>query len=461
MDSVTDTCRMDKRSKRYHSDKIVPTADASGKIVHDVMKIYHGRRTSSVYKKHAFTISMFRSTMKIVVNANGADGFLTTEMPGILELIEQNKLSIKSMNETFKNLLSVVPNSVPPMDRPTSSAMPQGLLALPAPHEEIKPDHLKESVSTHIDDSFISAIPMSVFETPNPDGVVHPDNVEDSVEVVRDGGLVDTVEDTIMESEPSLIHATTASDDVASIIPVDGVTYSLVDDPITDTGSDEQIIPQVDVPVNHSQLTLDVHSFDSRLVAILDKNAETADNMHKMFMENNIMDKLDRLLSVNEKVNKVDQLFSSDNLGLILKKLEKLENTQENVNKEHNVKFDEVFEKLEHVVLEQKIIIQQNNNKIVEKHDEMRQEVKPATSGCMDYYMVRGPHDPLSNLFEVKVPHKVNNKYIEGKSLEHSYQYNKAVVITGSDQGISREILNAKTAVTAKYLGDRLNKHDN
>ena len=119
---------------------------------------------------------------------------------------------------------------------------------------------------------------MSVFETPNPDGVVHPDNVEDSVEVVRDVGLVDTVEDTIMESEPSLIHATTASDDVASIIPVDGVTYSLVDDPITDTGSDEQIIPQVDVPVNHSQLTLDVHSFDSRLVAILDKNAETADN---------------------------------------------------------------------------------------------------------------------------------------------------------------------------------------
>ena len=67
----------------------------------------------------------------------------------------------------------------------------------------------------------------------------------------------------------------------------------------------------------------------------------------------------------------------------------------------------------------------------------------------------------MSNLFEVKVPHKVNNKHIEGKSLEQSYQYNKAVVITGSDQGISREILNAKTAVTAKYLGDKLKKHDN
>ena len=77
-----------------------------------------------------------------------------------------------------------------------------------------------------------------------------------------------------------------------------------------------------------------------------------------------------------------------------------------------------------------------------------------------DYYLVQGP---LSNFYPCKIEQESDNgRSIVFKSAEHCYQYNKVQFLlkTRCDPTISlQDIMQAKTAATEKWLGDKLNNH--
>ena len=99
---------------------------------------------------------------------------------------------------------------------------------------------------------------------------------------------------------------------------------------------------------------------------------------------------------------------------------------------------------------------------VVMKEMKRRPDERNTPTCTNTYHLVQGPKDPLSNFHRTRVEHKIGHRPAVFPTAEHCFQYRKAhFLIGGKHTGLLRDIMQAKTAHEAKWLGDKLNSHDN
>ena len=100
----------------------------------------------------------------------------------------------------------------------------------------------------------------------------------------------------------------------------------------------------------------------------------------------------------------------------------------------------------------------QGSNEGINNH-ENRKSSSVLCDHVKPYYLVQGPHDPLSNFKECKLEVLVDGKRYLYNSLEQGFQHQKARVL--KDQSTAIRIMNTRSAAAAKSEGDSLNTHPN
>jgi hypothetical protein len=93
----------------YRCGIVSTKCDHNDSVESEVIKIVHGkRRSTSVYKRHAFIMNIYRTTNKIMIHGSGVDAFLAKEMPAIVDLIDINSDKIVYMNKLMKSTIQNV-----------------------------------------------------------------------------------------------------------------------------------------------------------------------------------------------------------------------------------------------------------------------------------------------------------------------------------------------------------------
>ena len=98
-------------SSDFHAE-ITTKKDAVGATESDCLKIFKGRKSSSTrkqssYKRPSFTINVYRTTCRILVNGPELTYFVDHELPSIVSIIDFAKNSVQTRNEQWREACTV------------------------------------------------------------------------------------------------------------------------------------------------------------------------------------------------------------------------------------------------------------------------------------------------------------------------------------------------------------------
>ena len=196
----------------------------------------------------------------------------------------------------------------------------------------------------------------------------------------------------------------------------------------------------------NNRMTQAIHDHD---VAIQGHDEVIGNNI----IDENVVTLLDQMDKLTERVNIMETISKKDHDDRD-KSMSSLMDKQEALDKRMT-----------------EIINQSNSTKTVVTPQVLVQQVPPNKEPApvdMDnnktsapYYLVQGVKDPLSNFYSCKMEINIKGRNVVMQSAEHGFQYRKAMFLAPDDTPRLRNIMNAKSPGTAKWLGDQLQKDPN
>ena len=480
------------RNNTYHCD-IHTKVDKQNAIESEVVKVYQGRRKTSVYQKdkQVFTMNLYRTTNKILVNGADIDTFLAVEMPLITELIQCKQGSIDAADVQLRKLCieslasPKTGDSCPPSDGTVSSSTTGKAI-------ENTPTLLDQSTTLVV----ANDLPIDNCEAGQTE-VVETETVEN----VTQHELSDTVPKQVDDqTHVSTGEVATATGQLDQFHTFDVNMVDILNKLGTIASRVENLEDKVG---NLSSLSSHAHESGDRLSKVnASKVKLLSDNISRL--ELRLKDKLKQQTlpmagcnesrhtdgNNNESVSSlIDKTVGPMMTGLsstlqhIPEAIDSLSSTVRSSSSKHTESMDQVVAALRRI----REASEEQNKSLSFAISQMSSNMNNSTKECSDpssnphtrtqqqdspqikqdcttdYYLVQGPKDPLSNFYPCKIEQESDNgRSIVFKSAEHCYQYNKVQFLLKSrrDPTISlQDIMQAKTAATAKWLGDKVNNH--